>query len=186
MLNKKIFIITGTSAVGKTTVASLVLKKMRSFQKVVTYTTRARRKGERNGRDYNFISVTEFKKKIKDKEFFEWAVNYGNYYGNSKKDIARIQKKGKNVLFVIDIKGALTIKKKWPRSKAVFILPESLKQLEKRFKKRADTSKEAVKRRLKVAKWELTQAPKCDFWVVNKENKVSLAAKEVIETIKNN
>lgn len=186
MRDKKIYIITGPSAVGKTTVAELVLKKLKNLQKIVTYTTRVRRKGERQDRDYNFISVAEFKKKIKKKEFFEWAINYGNYYGNSKKDIEKIQKKGKEVLLVIDIKGVLTIKKKWSKSIAIFILPESLKQLERRFKKRADTTKKAVQERLKIAKWELSQAPKCDFWMVNRENKADLVAKEVVEILKNN
>jgi len=184
MKKTKLFIITGPSAVGKTTVAGLVVKKMKNLQRIVTYTTRQRRRGERNGRDYNFISVEEFKKRIKEKEFFEWAINYDNYYGNSRKDIQKLIKQGKTPLFVIDIKGALKIKKIWPGGKAIFILPESLKQLENRLKKRLETTPTAIKKRLAVAKWEIDQAPKCDYWVVNREGKIIETVLETADFIK--
>ena len=182
----KLFIITGTSAVGKTTVAKAVLKKAKNLKRSLTYTSRKKRGNEKNHKDYHFISEKEFKQKIKKGEFLEWANNYGNLYGTDKKEIDNLLNKGKNVLVVIDIKGALNIKKKWPKkSIAIFILPESLKQLETRFKKRSDTSPEAIKKRLKIAKWEIAKSEKCDFWVINKENKVNLAAKEVLEIINN-
>ncbi len=186
-MNKgKLFIITGTSAVGKTTVAKGVLNKAKNLRRSLTYSSRPRRGEEKNHQDYHFISVDKFKQKIKNREFLEWANNYGNLYGTDKKDINKILDKGKNVLVVIDIKGALNIKKKWPKkSIAIFILPESIEQLKKRFKKRRDTSKEDIKKRLKIAKWEMAKSAKCDFWVVNRENKVNLAVKEVLEIIKN-
>lgn len=180
----KLFIITGTSAVGKTTIANLVLKKLKNFKRVITYTTRDIRPKEKNHRDYNFISVKNFKEKIKRKEFYEWAVNYGNYYGNSKKDVERQLKKGRNLIIVIDIKGALKIMKKNTQSASIFILPESLKQLELRFKQRHDTTPTDVKKRIKIARWELTKAPNCDYQIVNQQNKVDLAVKEVGAIIK--
>lgn len=186
MRQGKLFIITGTSAVGKTTVAKGVLKKAKNLERSLTYTSRPRRGKEKNHQDYHFISVDKFKQKIKNHEFLEWANNYGNLYGTNKKDINKILARDKNALVVIDIKGALNIKKKWPKkSITIFILPESMEQLAKRFKKRHDTSKEDIKKRLKIAKWEMTQSAKCDFWVVNKENKVDLAVKEVLEIVNN-
>lgn len=185
MENSKLFIITGTSAVGKTTVAQGVLKKAKNLKRSLTYTTREKRGQERNGRDYHFISEEEFKKKIRKSDFLEWANNYGYLYGTDKKEITKLLKKGRNVLVVIDIKGALNIKKKWSPAITIFILPESFEQLEKRFKKRHDTNKKDIAKRLKIAKWELAKAPQCDYWVVNKENKIELAVKETLKIINN-
>jgi len=185
MKQNKLYIITGTSAVGKTSVALGLLKKAKNLKRSLTFTTRDIRKGEKNHKDYHFISLTEFKLKIKKNEFLEWANNYGNLYGTNKKDIKEILASGKNALVVIDIKGALNIKKKWPKAVIFFILPESFGQLEKRFKKRKDTTPEQIKKRLITAKWELTKAKKCDYQIVNKENKLALTIKEVKKIIDN-
>ena len=183
MKQGKLFIITGPSAVGKTSVAKLVLKKSKNLIRSLTFTSRKIRKGEKNGKDYHFISKEEFQKKIRKSDFLEWANNYGNLYGTDKNEIIKLLKQGKNVLVVIDIKGAISIKKKMLKAIAIFILPESTKQLEKRFKKRKDTSKKDIQKRLEIAEWELARAPKCDYWVVNPENKIELAIKEVLEII---
>ncbi|PIT90730.1 MAG: guanylate kinase [Candidatus Komeilibacteria bacterium CG10_big_fil_rev_8_21_14_0_10_41_13] len=181
----KLFLITGASAVGKSTIAKAVLVKAKNLKKSITYTTREKRKGEKNHLHYHFITESEFKNKIKKKEFFEYANNYGSWYGTDRQDIQMALKKGQNVLIVIDIKGALAIKKIWPtKTKVIFILPENTKQLEKRLKQRKNTTKAGTKKRLETAEWELKQAPKCDFWVINKENKVAEAVKEVLEIIK--
>ncbi len=185
MKRSKLFIITGTSAVGKTTIAKGVLKRAKNLERSLTYTSRPRRGKEKNHQDYHFISVDKFKQKVRKSDFLEWANNYGHLYGTDKKEITKLLKQGKNVLIVIDIKGALNIKRKWPKAIIIFILPESFKQLEKRFKKRRDTSKKDIQKRLKIAKWELLHAPKCDFWVVNKENKIELAVKEALKIINN-
>jgi guanylate kinase len=183
MTRGKLYIITGTSAVGKTTIANLVLKKVKNLKRSLTYTTREIRPKEKNGRDYHFISEAKFKKKIRQSDFLEWANNYGHLYGTNKTDILSYLNKGKNVLVVIDIKGALAIKKKWPTATTIFILPESIGQLAKRFQKRHDTSKADIQKRLKIAKWELSQSIKCDYWVINRENKINQAVKEVAALI---
>ncbi|MBU1037251.1 guanylate kinase [Patescibacteria group bacterium] len=183
MKKGSLFIITGTSAVGKTTVANLVLKKIKNLQRSLTYTTRPLRAKEKDGKDYHFISKEEFKKKIKKSDFLEWANNYGNLYGTAKREITNLLKKGKNVLINVDIKGALNIKKKWPNCITIFILPESIKQLASRFKKRHDTSPAQVQKRLQIAQWELAKAPQCDYWVINRENKIKQTVKETLEII---
>jgi len=185
LARKKLFIITGPSAVGKTSIAKLVLKKTKNLIRSLTFTSREIRKGEKNGQDYHFISKKEFQKKIRKSDFLEYANNYGNFYGTDKKEITNLLKQGKNVLVVIDIKGAISIKKKMAQAIAIFILPESTKQLEQRFKKRKDTSIKDVKKRLKTAKWELLKAPKCDYWVINQEKKIELAVEEILEIIGN-
>ncbi|MBU1130763.1 guanylate kinase [Patescibacteria group bacterium] len=185
MKKGKLFIITGPSAVGKTSIAKLVLKKKKDLIRSITFTSRNKRPGEKNGRDYHFITEKEFKKKIRKSDFLEWANNYGNLYGTDKKEIIEFLNRGRNVLVVIDIKGALNIKKKWPGAATIFILPESTDQLKKRFQKRSDTAKVAIKKRLETAEWELSQSPKCDYWVINPENRIELAVKEALEIIKN-
>lgn len=185
MKKGKLFIITGTSAVGKTSIAKRVLKKKKKLTRSITFTSRKKRKSEKDGKDYHFITKEEFKKKIRKSDFLEWANNYGNLYGTDKKEITKFLNQGRNVLVVIDIKGALNINKKWPKAVTIFILPESTDQLKKRFKKRGDTSKAAIKKRLEIAEWELSQAPKCDYWVVNPEYRIEMAVREVLEIITN-
>jgi len=184
MTKGKLFIITGTSAVGKTSIAELVLKKNKKMVRSLTFTDRPRRGQEKDGRDYHFISPAEFKKKIARSGFLEWANNYGHRYGTDKKQIAKLLGQGKNVLVVIDIKGALNIKKQRPKAITIFILPESINQLAARFKKRHDTSPADVKKRLKIARWELVQSPKCDYQIVNPEGQINSAVKAVLEVIK--
>ena len=106
--------------------------------------------------------------------------------GNDKKEINSLLKKGRNVLLVLDIKGALSINKMRANSVSIFILPESMKQLEQRFKKRQDKNQQMIKKRLLIAKWELKQAPKCGYWVINRENKADLAAQQVLDIIQQN
>jgi guanylate kinase len=137
-----------------------------------------------NHKDYHFISLVKFKQKIKQGEFLEWANNYGNLYGTAKTEINKWLGLGKNVLVVIDIKGALNIKKNWPKkSLIIFILPESFAQLTKRFAKRHDTTPADIKKRLVIAKWELNQAKKCDFKVINRENKIEKTVEKVAKII---
>lgn len=184
MIKGNLFIITGTSAVGKSTVAQLVLKRQRNLSRSLTYTSRPRRGNEQEGRDYHFVTREEFEKKIKKSDFLEWANNYGNLYGTDKKDINAKLRQGFDVLIVIDIKGALNIKKILSKTVIIFILPESISQLTDRFKRRRDTSPADIARRLKTAKWELEQATKCDYWVINRENRIDRTVNEIIDIFK--
>ncbi len=183
-MNPQLFIITGTSAVGKTTVAKAVLKKIKKIKRSLTFTTRLPRTDEKNGRDYHFVPKAEFKRKIKRGEFLEWANNYGNLYGTNRQEIEKILNAKKNALVVTDIKGALNIKKRRPKSIVIFILPESFNQLAERFKKRHDTDKRQIARRLALARWELSKSAKCDYRVINREVKIPQTVKEIVKIIK--
>ena len=184
-MNKgKLVIITGPSAVGKTTVANEILKKIKNSIRVVTYTTRDMRDGEVDGIDYNFITRDEFEKRIKESFFVEWATVYKHYYGNSGLDIQKELNEGKLVILVIDPQGAKTIKEKMPTSLAIFIMPESIKQLSNRLWKRPSANEDKIKTRLNMIKHEIhTYKPICDFAVINKENQLENTIKQIIALI---
>lgn len=184
MSKGKLIIITGPSAVGKTTVAMEVLKKLPNSTRVVTYTTRDIRDNETDGVDYNFISKEEFEKKIKENFFVEWATVYDQYYGNSYPDIQKELNQEKIVILVIDPQGAKTIKEKIPQSKAIFILPESIEQLSARLWERPNADKQKIEIRLNMVKREIkTYGPICDFSVRNVENKLEETVNTIIRLI---
>jgi len=184
MTSGKLFIITGTSAVGKTTIAKEILLKQPELMRSITSTTRKMRVNEKDGNDYHFVSLKKFQNKIKRGEFFEWANNYGNFYGTDKKEILGWLNKGKNVLIVIDIKGALVIKKILKqKAVTIFILPDSLTQLLKRFKKRPNITADELNRRFKTAKIELKQAKLCDFRVHNHENQIKQTVDKTLKIL---
>lgn len=183
MKNKKIkfFIISGLSGAGKDSVVEGLKKEGLKFSRVITTTTRPKRKGEREGRSYHFVSDQRFREMIRKKCFLEWARVYGYYYGNTKKEIARALEKRLPVILAVDCQGAMTIKKKMSGVRVIFLIVESLKNLEKRLIKRGQDSQEVIKRRIKKAKEELKTLKNWDYIVVNKENKL----KETINKVKN-
>jgi guanylate kinase len=170
MIKEKIIIITGPSGVGKATIAFALLKKNSSFAKVITYTTRKPRTGEKEGINYHFISEQEFKEKINRDDFFEWAINYENYYGNNKKNIEEVWTKGQTPVIVVDIKGALTFKEKIPQAIVFFVRPDSIKNLIGRLNRRGSITEADFGNRMKMVEAEMELAKKCDYVVINKEN----------------
>lgn len=184
--NNKLIVISGPSGVGKTVIASKLLKKNGKLERVVTYTTRKRRPKEVNGKDYYFVSQEEFKRMIKSNEFFEYAMVHDNFYGNSIVEIEKIRKNNKCPLLVIDVQGGESIKKAVAKKERllIFILPESKEQLKERIKKRrAIMSKEDLKIRMENADRELARAKEYDYQVINKEGKLAEAVDEIISII---
>lgn len=180
----KLFIITGTSAVGKTTVAEKLLARKPNLVRSITFTTRKIRINEKDGKDYHFISLKKFNNKIAHQDFLEWANNYGNFYGTDKNEILKNLDKGKDVLIVIDIKGALNIKKILKQKAiTIFILPDSLKQLAERFKNRPNTTRDEINRRMTTAKIELKQAKLCDYQIRNRENQIPKTVAKIQEIV---
>ena len=150
----KLFVISAPSGTGKTTVIQRLKEEIPSLKVVVTFTTRKPRPGEKNGVDYYFVSEEEFKKMIKENKFIEWAVVYGNYYGTPKEQVMDELKKGNKVLCCVDIQGGLSIKRIFPSSILIGILPPSLKEQEKRMRQRKGITEEEIKRRLEASKKE--------------------------------
>ena len=166
----KIVIISGPSGCGKTTLhkallASPLLKG--KLVKSISATTRLKRPGERDGRDYLFLSTKMFEDRIEKGYFLEWEKVFDQYYGTPKKQALNLLKKGINVLLCIDVKGAKSVAHEFPQALKIFIKTPSLKVLESRLKARGSESKESLELRLKVARRELKEAKYYDHVVVN-------------------
>ncbi|MDD5355274.1 MAG: guanylate kinase [Candidatus Omnitrophica bacterium] len=164
-----LWVVSGPSGSGKTTLCmKLSRKKSLGIARSISFTTRAIKKGEKNHRDYVFISQEEFVKKIKKGELLEWQKVFGNFYGTSRKFVEEAFRKNKDVLLCIDVKGALEIKKNFAkRAVFVFIVAPSEKELIQRTKMRARENKEEMRKRLAFAKTELSYAGKYDYIIVN-------------------
>lgn len=173
MLNKakgKFVIISGPSGSGKTTLHKALLNSPRikgKLVKSISATTRERRQGERQGRDYLFLSIPVFESRIKKGYFLEWEKVFDNYYGTPKRQALNLLKKGIHVLLCIDVKGAMHVLKEYPEAITIFIKTPTMKVLESRLRQRASESHETLALRLKVAKAELKQAKYYKRAIVN-------------------
>ena len=162
-----LLVISSPSGAGKTTLAR-GLAEREHLEFSVSYTTRVPRAGERDGVDYKFVSDDEFEQMIHAGEFAEWAVVHGNRYGTAIHTVNRALEDGKDYLFDIDWQGGAQIRRQWPdESVLVFILPPSMAELERRLRRRATDSPEAISRRLAMAKRELEHFAEYDYLVVN-------------------
>ena len=134
----------------------------------VSYTTRAPRAGERDGVDYKFVNEDEFSRMVENQEFAEWAVVHGSRYGTATHAVNRALEDGTDYLFDIDWQGGQQIRRQWPGdSVLIFILPPSMAELERRLRRRATDSSEAIMRRLAMAERELAHFGEYDYLVVN-------------------
>jgi guanylate kinase len=162
-----LFVISSPSGAGKTTLARMVADSQKLVFSV-SYTTRAPRPGERDGVDYKFVTDDEFSRMVERQEFAEWAVVHGNRYGTAVHAVNRALEDGTDYLFDIDWQGGQQIRRQWPNeSVLVFILPPSMSELERRLRRRATDSPEAISRRLAMAKLELQHFGDYDYLVVN-------------------
>lgn len=178
ILNAKkniIVIISAPSGSGKTTLCNELAKRLPNLVHSVSYTTRARRTGERNGRDYCFSTKTEFFRKAKLGFFAEWAEYFGNLYGTPKAPVLNAIKKGKDILLSIDVQGQAKLKRIFPDSISVFVLPPSFSELKKRLRKRKTERSSDINKRLKIAKKELSFINRYDYAVINDDLKKAAA-----------
>jgi guanylate kinase len=180
MKKGKIFVISGPSGSGKTTIIRKLLKDkaVKNLEKTISFTTRPRRAGERNGVDYDFLSYKEFDKKVKSKEILEHTKFLDFYYGTSKERLDEIIEIGKDAILCLDTTGAFNLKRIFgKRCVLIFILPPSKNALKLRlnFRRREDFSE--LKKRLEIAKSELMDAGKFDYAIIN--DKLNYAVKEV-------
>ena len=163
----KLFVISGSSGVGKGTVIKEFLKKNPEFKLSVSCTTRAPRDGEVDGINYFFLTKEEFKNFIDKEDFLEWAEFSGNMYGTRKEYVLRKLSGGNNIILEIDTQGALKVKAKMPEATLIFILPPSFEELEARLRGRHTETEEAIQRRLNSTKQELENSKYFDYTVVN-------------------
>ncbi len=167
MKRGNLIVISAPSGTGKTTIVKRILSEMDNIQFSISYTTRKPRPGEMDGKDYFFVDEKTFKNMIEEDEFLEWANVYGNLYGTSKTYVEKILKGGNDVLLDIDVQGGKSIKEKKSDSILIFLIPPSLKELEKRLKNRKSDPEEVIKKRLKIAKSEILEYKNYDFIVMN-------------------
>lgn len=166
---KNLYVISGSSGVGKGTVIKRLLSERSDIKLSVSYTTRTPRPQEQNGVNYFFVTRDEFTKYINNDEFIEWAEFSGNLYGTKKSFVTETLNDGFNVLLEIDTQGALQIKSKMPESVLIFINPPSYEELVARLKGRHTESDEAIEKRLKFVDFEKENSKKFDYIIINDE-----------------
>ncbi len=174
MTKGNLFVLSAPSGTGKTTIIRELLKKSDKIYFSISHTTRVMRKGEVEGRDYYFVNEKEFKEMIEKGEFVEWAKVHNYFYGTSKKEILSKINKGIDVLLDIDTQGSIKIKKTFPNSIHIFLIPPSYKELERRLRVRGDLKEKDILIRLKNAKKEILKWKNYDYIIINEEIKNSL------------
>ena len=180
----KAIIISAPSGAGKTTLVNKLLDAKLPLLFSISACSRAPREGEEDKKDYYFLSIEEFKEKIKAQDFIEWEEVYeGNFYGTLKKEIERIWKEKKHVVFDVDVIGGISLKNYFmENSISIFIKPPSMEVLSKRLKKRNTEDGKSIKNRLEKSFEEMKSIDKFDKIIVNDE--LSISSKNIIETVK--
>ena len=167
MTQPRVFIVSGPSGVGKSSIIHGVLDRREDVRLSVSTTTRETREEEEEGRDYYFVDKAEFERTIARDWFLEWARSYGNYYGTGRTQIEDILSQGCHALLDIDTQGALNIQKRFSGAVYIFIAPPSLSVLEERLRGRGSETPESLKRRLKRAGAEIELSHSYDHVIVN-------------------
>lgn len=166
-----IIVLSAPSGAGKTTLCKALLKKFPEILYSVSCTSRPPRKGEKNGRDYFFVSKEEFEKMIKNNEFIEWAKVHGYYYGTPLKNIETAKKLKRDIVLDIDVQGGRKIKKKFKDAVMIFISPPSIKVLKERLIKRGKDSLKEIEKRIRIAKLEMKEKIFYDYEIINDDLK---------------
>lgn len=167
---------------GKSTLNQKVIASFENLKKSVSFTTRSSRSGEVEGESYFFIKRDEFKRRIKEGEFIEWAEVYGNLYGTSINYVEKMLGDGWNVALEIDVQGGVTLKGKMPEAVLIMVLPPSFEDLEKRLRGRGTDDESVIRKRLNNAKHEIDCYDKYDYIVVN--NKIDECVADICAIIK--
>jgi guanylate kinase len=180
----KIIVVSAPSGSGKTTIIKSILRSFPNIVFSVSATTRSKRDNEIEDVDYFFLSKEEFEKKIENNEFVEWEKVYDYYYGTLKSSIEANINSGKSILLELDVNGALSMKKIYPDSALIYILPPSYEEIMKRLKNRNTETKKDLKKRLERAKLELRFKDKFDYFIENENlNKAIEDTKRLINNI---
>src|ERR1700736_3237050 len=171
-----VYIISAPSGSGKSTLVDRVRQIVPGLRFSISYTTRAARGDEQNGREYYFVSRAEFEEMNHKDEFLEYADVFGNYYGTARRFLREAELEGKDLLLDIDVQGAAQIKRKIPGAVSIFIMPPNRRELEKRLRTRSLDKEEVIQRRLVTASREIENYDKYDYILVNDRLEESIDA----------
>jgi len=166
---RKLFVVSGSSGVGKNTLINQVLQRNSEIAFSISYTTREKRDGEVDGVNYFYVSKEEFKQSVLNDEFLEWAEFSGNYYGTKREAVKKTLSDGKDIILEIDTQGAIQVKDKMPESVLIFISPPSYQDLEFRLRNRKTETEESIAKRLDFVKLEIRNSEYFDYRIVNDE-----------------
>lgn len=179
----KLYVFSGASGVGKSTVLSQVMEKKKELLFSVSATTRAPRPGEVDGQSYYFIDKDRFLEMIRQDEFVEYDEHMGNYYGTPKFQLDEKLEKS-SVVLDIEPNGAFNVKRWRPDAVLIFIAPPSPEELERRLRSRGDTSEEQIRLRQERVCWEMEQSKKYDHIVIN--DRVEACVEEILKIMNTN
>jgi guanylate kinase len=181
----KLIVISAPSGAGKTSIVKHLLKNMDALSFSVSACSRDKRENETDGKDYHFLGIEDFKKKIKEDAFLEWEEVYENqFYGTLKSEVQRVWNEGKVVVFDVDVAGGLNIKKQYTQEcLSIFIMPPSVDVLRERLSGRGSETDEKIEVRLAKAEEEIAKNQKFDKVILNDD--FEIACEETQEVISN-
>lgn len=168
-MNGSLFIIAAPSGAGKTSLVKKLLAQDSAIRLSISYTTRAPRPGEADGRDYHFVTEETFQRMQEHDDFLESALVHGNHYGTSRNWIDREMAAGVDILLEIDWQGARQVCKLYPEAVSIFILPPSLDALERRLHSRGQDDDAVIERRLSAARDEMSHLKEFNYAIINNE-----------------
>jgi guanylate kinase len=169
-------VLSSPSGAGKTTLSRMLLRADRNVALSISVTTRPKRRGEVNGRDYHFIDRTRFNEMVKKGDLLEWAEVFGHHYGTPRRPVIEALEAGRDVLFDIDWQGTQQLRERARDDLvSVFILPPSVRELERRLRRRAQDSKDIIGSRMAKAAGEMSHWPEYDYVIINRKIEVAFA-----------
>ena len=168
-MNGNLFIIAAPSGAGKSSLVNAVMADDANLSLSVSYTTRAPRPGEQDGREYHFVDPATFLSMFERAEFLESAEVHGNHYGTSEKWISDARASGRDIVLEIDWQGAQQVRRVFPEAVNLFILPPSMAELERRLRTRGKDSDDVIRRRLINAREEMAHVAEFDYVIINNE-----------------
>jgi guanylate kinase len=174
------FVVSAPSGTGKTTVCRGLVEHDPGIEFSISHTTRARRQGEEDGKDYHFVTRAEFERLVAASAFVEHAEYAGNLYGTSFTSLDAPLAAGRDLLLEVDVQGALQLRKRRPDARFVFLLPPSLSELERRLRGRNTDAPEVVERRLALVRSELEAVHAFDYAIVNEDVERTIEALRAI------
>ena len=182
-----LFVLSGPSGVGKTTLAQAVIDSHADLQRAITHTSRAPRRGEVDGLHYHFVSEARFLEMKSNQEFLETVHIFGSYYGTSQAAVQRSLDQDVDTMLIIDFQGAQNIRRLMQRVTSIFLLPPSIAALQERLLNRAEVNDESIQSRIEKARYEMSQYADYDFVIVNDSfDRTVEQLHEIVECVRSN